>query len=358
MPPTYKILRENDFADSFNETDAFALDVLVGLSSPKKKLSSKYFYDKRGSELFNRITELPEYYPTDCELEIIQKNSGTIARYIDYDQPFNLVELGAGFSKKTTALLDHFIGQRLDFQYVPIDISIGAMHSLIASLTGRFPNLEANGLVTDYFNGLKWLNNRFRRKNLVLFLGSSIGNFTHAENCVLLRNVWNCLSHDDVLLVGFDLKKDIDMLLRAYNDSEGVTREFNLNLLHRINRELGGNFDVSKWRHFGTYDVFSGGMESYLVSLEKQSVFVEKIGRWFEFEAWEPIHTEYSYKYLVSDIEQLAGETGFEIYEHLFDSHRYFVDSIWRVYKPGSLRTAAATSMQPERNALRAERVR
>ncbi len=346
MPPTYKILHETDYADSFNETDAFALDVLVGLSSPKKKLSSKYFYDKRGSELFTRITELPEYYPTGCELEIIQRNSSTIAHYVDYDQPFNLVELGAGFSRKTTTLLNCFIEQKLDFQYVPIDISEGAMQALIASLDNQFPALQANGLVTDYFNGLKWLNNRSKRKNLVLFMGSSIGNFTHAENCVLLRNLWNCLNHDDVILIGFDLKKDIDMLLRAYNDSQGVTRDFNLNLLHRINRELGGNFDVSKWRHFGTYDVFSGGMESYVVSLEKQSVFVEKIGRWFHFEAWEPIHTEYSYKYLVSEIEQLAGETGFEVYEHLFDSRRYFADSMWRVYKPGSLRRMGAQSSE------------
>lgn len=342
MRPTYKILHETDYADSFNETDAFALDVLVGLSLPKKKLSSKYFYDERGSELFNRITELPEYYPTACELEIIRNNSGSIARYVDYDQPFNLVELGAGFSKKTTTLLEHFTEQNLDFQYVPIDISEGAMKGLIASLEDRFPKLDANGLVTDYFNGLKWLNNRFKRRNLVLFMGSSIGNFTHAENCVLLRNLWNCLNHDDVLLIGFDLKKDIDLLLRAYNDSQGVTRDFNLNLLVRINRELGGNFDLAKWRHFGTYDVFSGGMESYLVSLEKQSVFIEKIGRWFEFDAWEPIHTEYSYKYLISEIEQLASETGFEVYEHLFDARRYFADSLWRVYKPGAVRKRVA----------------
>lgn len=348
MPPTYKILQETDYADSFRETDAFALDVLVGLSSPRKKIPSKYFYDAKGSELFNRITELPEYYPTACELEIIQNNSAAITRYVDYDQPFNLVELGAGFSSKTTTLLNHFIEQRLDFQYVPIDISEGAMQSLIESLRLQFPSLDASGLVTDYFNGLKWLNNRFRRKNLVLFMGSSIGNFTHAENCVLLRNLWNCLHHDDVILIGFDLKKDIDMLLRAYNDLQGVTREFNLNLLRRINRELGGNFDVAKWRHFGTYDVFSGGMESYLVSLEKQSVFIEKIGRWFEFEPWEPIHTEYSYKYLISEIEQLASETGFEIYEHLFDSRHYFADSMWRVNKPGSLRKVRArSSRQP-----------
>jgi L-histidine N-alpha-methyltransferase len=337
MQPQYKILHDTDFADSFKEIDQFALDVLVGLSSPKKKLSSKYFYDVRGSELFREITMLPEYYLTDCEMEILERSRDTLARYVDYG-PFNLVELGAGFSQKTTMLLDFFQSLKLDFQYVPIDISESAMHDLVRSLNGRYPDMMVNGLVTDYFNGLKWLNNRHKRKNLVLFLGSSIGNFTHAEATVFMRNMWSCLNHDDVVLIGFDLKKDIDLLLRAYNDSRGVTRDFNLNLLHRINRELGGNFDVSKFRHFGTYDVFSGAMESYLVSLEKQSVFIEMIGRSFSFDAWEPIHTEYSYKYLISDIEQLASETGFQIYEHLFDSKQFFTDSIWRVYKPATVR--------------------
>lgn len=337
MEAGYTLLRERDYADSYTQNDQFALDVLVGLTAPKKSLPSKYFYDDTGSELFNSITELPEYYPTGCELEIIKHHHKDIARYIDYDQPFNLVELGAGYSEKTLTLLKRFTDMSLDFQYVPIDISEGAMKGLVRSLREHLPELAINGLVTDYFNGLKWLNNRSKRKNLVLFLGSSVGNFTRTENTLLFRNLWNSLHHDDVILTGFDLKKDIDMLIRAYNDPQGLTSEFNLNLLRRINRELGGNFDVSKFRHFGTYDVFSGAMESYLVSLEKQSVFIEKIGRWFSFEAWEPIHTEYSYKYLISDIEQLAAETGFEVYEHLFDSRRYFADSIWRVYKPGSL---------------------
>ena len=129
------------------------------------------------------------------------------------------------------------------------------------------------------------------------------------------------------------MKKDIDLLLRAYNDSEGVTREFNLNLLRRINGELGGNFDVSKFRHFGTYNVSSGAMESYLVSQERQMVFIEAIGRSFQFEPWEPLHTEYSYKYLVSDIDRLAEETGFEVERHIYDSRNYFADSVWRVQK-------------------------
>jgi len=336
MAAEYRILKEHDYAESFTERDAFAVDVLVGLSSVRKSLPSKYFYDERGSELFQRITEQPEYYLTTSEMEILDRSSNVIAQRVD-GEPFNLVELGAGFSKKTTLLLRHLVTRKPTFRFVPIDISESAMRGLVEVLGREFPGCEVAGLVTDYFNGLKWLNNRSHRKNLVLFLGSSIGNFTHGGSCVLLRNLWNSLNHDDLMLIGFDLKKDIDLLLRAYNDTGGVTREFNLNLLHRINRELGGNFDTSKFRHFGTYDVFSGAMESYLVSMEEQLVFIEQIGRSFPFEAWEPIHTEYSYKYLVSDIEKLALETGFEVLEHLFDGKRYFVDSLWRVHKPATV---------------------
>jgi uncharacterized SAM-dependent methyltransferase len=135
------------------------------------------------------------------------------------------------------------------------------------------------------------------------------------------------------LLIGFDLKKDIEMLLWAYNDRQGVTAAFNLNVLTRINRELGGQFDLKNFRHFGTYDVFSGAMESYLVSLCQQEVLIEAIGQSFVFRPWEPIHMEYSYKYLESDINKLAAETGFVVREHLYDSRRFFIDSIWEVRK-------------------------
>jgi len=340
MPARYRILRPSDHADSFNERDAFALDVLVGLSSTPKSISSKYFYDARGSELFRQICLLPEYYLTERELEIIEQQRASIVASAGRD-PINLVELGAGFSQKSILLLEQFLQAGSILQYVPIDISESAMSALVNSLEEVFPRLEVNGLVADYFNGLKWLNRRSRRKNLVLFLGSSIGNFTHKGACFFLRTVWNCLNHQDALLIGFDMKKDIDLLLRAYNDSEGITREFNLNLLHRINRELGGNFAVSGFRHFGTYNVFSGAMESYLVSQERQTVFIEAIGRSFTFEAWEPLHTEYSYKYLPSNIEQLAQEAGFEVLRHIYDSKRHFADSLWRVQKPGSAKPIA-----------------
>ena len=329
---TYKVIEATDYADTFDETHAFAVDILVGLSEMRKSIPSKYLYDARGSNLFRQITHLDEYYPTACEIEILKKYAGEIGEFIG-DEPFNLVELGAGFGRKTQAVIKRFREAGLNLRYVPIDISESAMAGLIDSLRDQFPGLNAHGLVSDYFAGLKWLNNRFEERNFVLFLGSSVGNFTHAQARVFLRNAWNCLNHDDIMLVGFDLKKDIELLLRAYNDSHGVTREFNLNVLRRINNELGGNFDLNKFRHFGTYDVFSGAMESYLVSLEKQSVYIDRIGRSFDFQAWEPIHTEYSYKYLISDIELLAEETGFKVAHHFFDSRKFFTDSVWKVVK-------------------------
>ena len=331
MAADYKILAEHDYADSFTERDAFALDVLVGLSSPRKSISSKYFYDRRGSELFQEITRLPEYYLTEVEREILETHCHQVAAQLE-DKPFNLIELGAGFSDKTTTLLATFTGG-LDFQFVPIDISESATHQLVETLRQELPESEVHGLVGEYFDGIKWLNNRSRRKNLVLFLGSSIGNFTHSEACLFLRNLWNSLNDKDLVLIGFDLKKDIDLLLRAYNDAKGITRDFNLNLLERINRELGGEFEIEKFKHFGTYDIFEGGMASYLVSLTRQKVFIEAIGRSFMFEPWEPIRTEYSHKYTVADIETLAAETGFEIVRHLTDGKQWFVDSLWEVKK-------------------------
>jgi L-histidine N-alpha-methyltransferase len=259
MPASYKMISEEDCGDSFDERHTFALEVLVGLSDTRKYLPSKYIYDAEGSRLFVEITNLPEYYPFGCEVEVLSTHTDRISSVVK-GEPFNLVELGAGFARKTHILLDYFSQNRFDFQYVPIDISESAMAGLVETVGKKYPDLTTRGLVSDYFAGLKYLNNRYDRRNLVLFLGSSIGNFTHAEARFFMKNVWSCLNHDDKLLMGFDMKKDIEKLLWAYNDPKGVTASFNLNLLHRINNELGGEFDVSKFRHFGTYDVFSGAM--------------------------------------------------------------------------------------------------
>ncbi|MFZ0391114.1 MAG: L-histidine N(alpha)-methyltransferase [Calditrichia bacterium] len=332
MAIEYRILTPKDLDTVDSEKKNFALDVLIGLSEMPKRLSSMYFYDDYGSQLFQQIMELPEYYLTECEFDILRNHKERISKLLK-GRAFNLVELGAGDGRKTSILIKHLLENDFQFEYVPIDISEGAMKFLVQSLQEKFPGLSGNGIVAEYFNGLKWLNKIQSRPNLVLFLGSNLGNFNKARSRVFLRNLWNTLNDGDFLMTGFDLKKNIDLMLKAYNDEQKITAEFNLNLLKRINRELGGNFNIDKFRHYASYDVFTGAMESYLVSLKKQSVLIREIGQTFSFRDWEPIHTEYSYKYLIDDIEQLAEVTGYSMVEHLYDSRGYFVDSVWQVKK-------------------------
>jgi dimethylhistidine N-methyltransferase len=330
MIANYEVL--TDLESKITVKESFARDVLIGLSGNPKRIPSKYFYDAEGSRLFQQITELPEYYLTECEFEIFHSHKNEI-REILQGEPFNLVELGPGDARKTRVLLKHFLKHQLDFHYVPIDISEPALDQLVRSLQAELPDLEVRGLVSEYFNALNWMKNLNQRRNFVLFLGSSIGNFNRDSSRVFLHSLWNSLNANDYVLIGFDLKKEIDLLFRAYNDSRGITREFNLNLLRRINRELGGTFDVTRFRHYASYNVFSGAMESYLVSRENQTVMIQDIGESFSFDPWEPIHTEYSYKYLESDITKLAEDTHFAPVIQLFDSNHYFTDAIWRVAK-------------------------
>lgn len=328
---SYKVLSHQDLAGSLGQR-RFAIDVLTGLSEQPKSLPSRWFYDDRGSELFARICDLQEYYPTRCETEILSAHADAI-HALAGGAPLNVVDLGAGDGRKTNILLEAFSRAGADLQFVPIDISEAAMRELVGSVEDRFPEMSVNGVVSEYFDGLHWLRKMGERRNLVLFLGSNIGNFSFARARVFLRQLWEALNPGDLVLIGFDLKKDIELLERAYNDSQGVTREFNLNMLERINRELGGNFDLAKFRHFATYDVYRGAMESYLLSHEAQTVYVEALQQSFDFKPWEPVHTEYSYKYLVSDIESLAADTGFVQVGEFYDSQRWFTDRVWRVEK-------------------------
>lgn len=332
MATGYTVLGPEILSDLDDPLREFAYDVLAGLSEKPKRLPSKYFYDGAGSRLFQRIMALPEYYLTACETEILNAHAEEIIAPLAKGGPFNLVDLGAGDGKKTKILLEALRDRDTDFTYVPIDISEAAMKSLVASVHDEMPDLCVQGLVCEYADGVRYLGRMgVDRRSLVLFLGSNIGNFNRVQANGFLRRLWSALHTDDYALIGFDLKKDIEILLAAYNDSQGATHEFNLNLLHRINRELGADFDVSRFRHFGTYNVFSGAMESYLVSLVPQLVNIGALDLSFSFDAWEPVHTEYSYKYLRSDIDRLARDTGFSV-QRQFDCDRgFFLDSLWRV---------------------------
>ncbi|MBC8042320.1 MAG: L-histidine N(alpha)-methyltransferase [Rhizobacter sp.] len=329
---TYTVLPPGGETAAATPQSLFALDVLHGLSESPKHLASKYLYDDAGSRLFQQITLSHDYYPTGCETEILTHHAAGIADAIG-SEAFNLIELGAGDGSKTRLLIAELLKRGHTFNYVPIDISESIMQTLSETMIRLFPSLHISGLVADYLGGLRWLEETSGRRNLVLFLGSNIGNFTRLQSRSLLRNLWNALQHGDYLLTGFDLKKNIDVMLQAYNDSEGFTRAFNLNLLLRINRELGGHFDINLFRHYGTYNALSGAMESFLISRQPQTVCIDALQRAFAFEAFEPVHVEYSYKYLMSDIEGLASDTGFRIAANFSDSKNYFTDSLWQVAK-------------------------
>jgi L-histidine N-alpha-methyltransferase len=328
----YRILKPEDLAAAHG-LRAFALDVLNGLSETPKRLSSRWIYDDEGSRLFSQICELDEYYPTRTEAEILRCHTGEILESAG-THDLDIVDLGAGDGRKTNIVLQAAIKQLEGIHYVPIDISEASMSSLVINTRAQFPGLQVAGIVAEYFDGLHWLSNSNDRRKLVLFLGSNIGNFNRVQARVFLRQLWEALNDGDQVLIGFDMKKSIELLLAAYNDKQGVTAAFNKNLLKRINRELGGNFDLTAYRHFATYDVFSGAMESYIVSLEQQTVVIRELQSTFEFSEWEPIHTEYSYKYRLSDIDELALDTGFGIVDQYHDAKGWFTNSLWQVEKP------------------------
>lgn len=328
MQVSYEVLTTESIP---GDRRTMARDVLEGLSRTPKSIPSMYFYDAQGSRLFQQITQSEEYYVTRCEQEILHARALEIAAPLAA-APFRLVELGAADGRKTTILLRRFLAAGLEFEYVPIDICRQAIIDLTTGLPRRLQTavMRVRGIVAEYFDGLAALPQAGSVPNLVLFLGGNIGNFSHPEARRLLARLRESLAEGDYLLVGFDLKKDLDTLHRAYNDAQGFTRAFNLNLLDRLNRELGAHFDRRRFVHYGSYNVLQGCMESWLVSREEQDVPIDALGRTFAFRAWEGIHVERSHKYDLDEIESFAAAAGFDVRQHFFDPASYFVDSLWR----------------------------
>lgn len=328
---TIRNLNSEDISCPKSQQD-FATDILVGLSLSPKRLACKYIYDKRGSQLFQKIMELPEYYLTQCEIEILEKCKEKIFA-LTGRRSLRMVELGIGDGKKTKILLKEMMNQKIDFTFNPIDISHSAVKELITGLQNDMPEIYIEGLVTEYFKGLKWLSSMDQRINVVLFLGSNIGNFEPHEADIFLSNLWNACNDGDFILIGLDLKKDTNVLIKAYNDSKGVTAQFILNILNRINQELGGHFILDQFKYYSTYHVVEGAIKTYLISLQDQTVCIDELNREFSFLRWEPIHVESSYKYYKNKIRKLARQNGFVVVENFFDAREYFVDSLWRVEK-------------------------
>lgn len=308
--------------------EIFSQDVTRGLSAKSKYLNSKYFYDAEGDRLFQEIMRCHEYYLTDCEMEILQEQSALISQTIlSHTKHFDVVELGAGDATKSIHLLKELLKTGQDFTYYPVDISGNVITQLEQSLPQQLPALKVHGLHGEYFDMLQQAGALSHKNKVVLCMGGNIGNFTPADARKFCRQLRSYLQPGDLVIVGFDLKKHPRIILDAYNDTGGFTRDFNLNLLKRINRELDGNFDLSKFDHYATYDPGTGACKSYLVSLEEQDV---KIGdQTFHFALDEPIYMEISQKYDLESIAQMATQSGFETVTGFFDSRRWFADCMW-----------------------------
>lgn len=315
-----------------NNSDHFLNDVLTGLQSDPKHLSSKYFYDKTGDELFQKIMAMPEYYLTRCELDIFKNKTSELAEAIRFDdQPFDLIELGAGDAMKSTYLLKYLSEKRADFTYMPIDISGNILSVLENNLKDKLPEINIKTLEGEYFQMLKKAMKLSSRRKVILFLGGNIGNMTSKEAEKFCTSLHQLLNSGDIVLIGFDLKKNPFTVLNAYSDKSGITAEFNLNLLTRINRELGGNFDIEQFEHYESYDPITGACRSFLISLKNQQVKIEE--ETIDFAENEVIDMEVSQKFSKSDIEYLAEKSGFSITRNISDSKEWFIDSIWKVNK-------------------------
>lgn len=311
--------------------EQFEQDIIQGLSSEPKHISSKYFYDEVGDALFQRIMVLPEYYLTRSEYSIFEKYKEKLLDvFISESRGFNLIEFGAGDAYKTKVLLSHFTKKNTDYIYSPVDISENVLTILEKNLKEEIPNLSVDPVAAEYFDSLDIITKRNCDKNIVLFLGSNIGNFTENQTIDFLKSVRAKLSKDDLFVIGFDLKKDPFTILRAYNDEQGVTRDFNLNVLARINNELGADFNLNNFYHYPMYDPVSGRAKSFIVSKRWQKVYLRESGTNFVFEKGEAIYTETSKKYTLEEISDFAEKTGFEISNSYFDDNYYFVDSVWQ----------------------------
>ncbi len=303
-----------------------AEDVRRGLATKPKRFLPKYFYDELGSQLFEAICLLPEYYLTRAENNILTRYADEIVAQVDGE--ITLLEMGSGSASKTRLLIEALLRKQSDLLFIPVDISASALDSSSRILLQSYPRLRIEAYAADYFAGMAELGKTKRGRTLSLFLGSNISNFDPPEAMKFLRAMRQVLQEGDALLLGADLKKDRQTLEAAYNDALGVTAAFNLNVLARINRELGGNFDLRGFQHHAFYNEDIGRVEIYIESLREQTVQISQINTEVHFGEGEQIHTENSYKYDLSDLAKLAAETGFTRARTWLDSEERFSSNL------------------------------
>jgi L-histidine Nalpha-methyltransferase len=305
-----------------------AHDVLRGLSAEPKWLPPKLFYDAEGSRLFEEITRTPEYYLTRTERAILEQFAGEIVRAAGSN--LTLVELGAGSAYKTRVLIRAILRRQLRLEFHPVDVSPAALSQAVASLNGDFPRLHVSPIAADYSHDLPDLRSRPGQK-LVLFIGSTIGNFEPDEARDFLKRLARALQPGDALLLGFDMVKDTQMLQAAYNDAAGLTAQFNKNILSRMNRELGADFELEEFKHVALWNARKSRMEMHLESRVDQRVWIRDLQREFQFSFGERIHTENSYKFTEASIARLLRQSGVTVEQAWSDENRWFSVVLARV---------------------------
>ncbi len=309
------------------QRDEFARDVRAGLLDSPKRLDCRYFYDPDGSRLFEEICELPEYYLTRAEREILRERAGAVAAR--FPNGADVVEFGSGSAEKTGIVLAELAG-RAKVRYLPVDISRSALEESAALLLAAHPTLTVEAVAGDYEEGFRLLAGPPDRPRLVLWLGSNIGNLDRTAAAAFLRRIAGHLAPEDRLMVGIDLRKARAVLEAAYDDARGVTARFNRNVLVRLNAELDADFDPEAFEHRARYDEAEGRIQMFLVSMSRHYVRLGRLDREVWFDAGEAIHTEDSYKYSLDEISALARSAGLHVEEQWFDGQHRFSVNLFR----------------------------
>lgn len=300
---------------------SFSEEVIFGLSLKNKVIHSKFFYDIRGSYLFDKICSLPEYYLTRTEIKILNDIREELTMILG--SGYQLVELGSGSATKTRIILDVLDKIQSKIEYFPIDISEILTESS-EILLDSYSNLHITGIIDTYEGGLQFIEEHDDKKNLIIFLGSSLGNFAETDAICFLKQLNMTMKKSDLFLIGLDLVKDKKILDKAYDDSQGITSQFNLNVLQRINDSLGGNFDLNKFEHHAFYNSEQQRIEMYLKSKLNQTIHLSKTNIDIKFNKNELIHTEYSHKYTIPQIKKMMNQCNFKINDIWFDSNQYY----------------------------------
>lgn len=329
MPKPVPVRFTIDQPESVAIHNCFAQDVRYGLTATPKNIPPKYFYDALGSQLFEAICLLPEYYPTRAETEIFTRHAAKIISQAP--SPVTVVELGSGSSVKTRLLIEALIARQGELHYQPIDISHTILEQSSEALLGSYPGLRITALAADYTLGLNSIERRRDERVMVLFLGSNIGNYDPMEAKVLLGDIRRVLHPGDALLLGTDLKKEARILEAAYDDPLGVTAAFNLNLLRRINDEFGADFEIGNFRHRAVWNEALGRIEMHIVSLTDQRIAIRDLDLTVSFKKDESIHTENSYKFDFDQISEMAAGAGFSQFRSWTDGGERFACNLWVV---------------------------